>query len=349
MDRKEFKLIIVTGSGGLIGSTAARSFCADGIVVGIDNDMRRVFFGEQASVLPTIDAMRDLENYEHLDIDIQNRFALAKLFEKFSVDITAVIHCAAQPSHDWAASDPFTDFDINAVGTLNLLEMTRRYAPTAAFVFMSTNKVYGDAPNVLLRNRSLNIADDDPGISETDFPTDYPSAALIHSIFGASKLAADIMVQEYGRYFGMNTVCFRGGCLTGRAHAGAEQHGFLAYLCKCARERIPYTVYGYGGKQVRDNIHAEDVASAMRAYIEDPEPGAVYNIGGGPANSVSVLEAIEKAEALCGHKMDVTFVDEPRKGDHKWWVTDMTKFRHRYPGWQMQWDLDRIFRELCCG
>jgi CDP-paratose 2-epimerase len=352
-------MVIVTGSGGLIGSAAARSFAADGKVLGIDNDMRSVFFGANASTRPTVDALRDLPNYQHQDCDIRDRGYLNGMFALLGPHMTAVIHCAAQPSHDWAASDPFADFDINAVGTLNLLEMTRRYAPGAAFVFMSTNKVYGDEPR---KHHGLSCYDyfgDDPnegaiciakmkagddGIGEK-FSIDQTT----HSIFGASKLAADIMVQEYGRYFGMNTVCFRGGCLTGRAHAGAEQHGFLAYLCKCAREGIPYTVYGYGGKQVRDNIHAEDVVSAMRAYIADPEPGAVYNIGGGPANAVSVLEAIAKAEALTGNKMDVTFVDEPRKGDHKWWVTDMTKFRQRYPGWQIQWDLNRIFEELCRG
>lgn len=331
-------MVIVTGSGGLIGSAAARAFAADGKVLGIDNDMRSVFFGANASTRPTVDALRDLPNYQHQDCDIRDRGYLDGMFALLGPHVTAVIHCAAQPSHDWAASDPFADFDINAVGTLNLLEMTRRYCPGAAFVFMSTNKVYGDEPN----RHDLMAEVYDRGFSEGTFFVDRG----IHSIFGASKLAADIMVQEYGLYFEINTVCFRGGCLTGRAHAGAEQHGFLAYLCKCAREGIPYTVYGYGGKQVRDNIHAEDVVSAMRAYIADPEPGAVYNIGGGPANAVSVLEAIAKAESLTGNKIDVKFVDEPRKGDHKWWVTDMAKFRHRYPGWQMQWDLDRIFEEL---
>lgn len=332
-------MVIVTGSGGLIGSAAARSFCKDGRVIGIDNDMRKSFFGQEASTRPTINALRCIENYQHQDCDIRDRRGLDGIFEAYGPEVTAVIHCAAQPSHDWAASDPFADFDINAVGTLNLLEITRRYCPGAAFVFMSTNKVYGDWPN----RKDLSVYWD--GFSHTDLPIDD----CTHSIFGASKLAADIMVQEYGRYFGMNTVCFRGGCLTGGAHAGAEQHGFLAYLVKCCREGIPYRVYGYGGKQVRDNIHAEDVVGAMRAYIADPDPGAVYNIGGGPANAVSVLEAIAKAEEVCGRKMRVEFVDEPRKGDHKWWVTDMTKFRQRYPGWQMQWDIDRIFGELANG
>lgn len=357
-------MIIVTGSGGLIGSAAARSFAADGKVLGIDNDMRKTFFGQGASTRATINDLRGMENYQHQDCDIRDRRGIEGIFDAYGAEVTAVIHCAAQPSHDWAASDPFADFDINAVGTLNLLEMTRRYCPGAAFVFMSTNKVYGGEPGkcglpvydnfrgnpmtetIVNRARELSI---EYLYAKNGFSERVEIDQTTHSIFGASKLAADIMVQEYGRYFGMNTVCFRGGCLTGRAHAGAEQHGFLAYLCKCAREGIPYTVYGYGGKQVRDNIHAEDVVSAMRAYIADPEPGAVYNIGGGPANAVSVLEAIEKAEALTGNTMDVTFVDEPRKGDHKWWVTDMTKFRQRYFGWDVQWDLYRIFEELCRG
>jgi len=347
-------MVIVTGSGGLIGSAAARSFAVHGCVAGIDNDMRKSFFGQEASTRPTINALRCLENYQHQDCDIRDRRGLEGIFEAYGPHVTAVIHCAAQPSHDWAASDPFADFDINAVGTLNLLEMTRRYCPGAAFVFMSTNKVYGDKPVPQFTGPKLESLCD--GLVPMAMVTRgtylderVPIDQSMHSIFGASKLAADIMVQEYGRYFGMNTVCFRGGCLTGGAHAGAEQHGFLAYLVKCCREGIPYRIYGYGGKQVRDNIHAEDVVSAMREYIADPEPGAVYNIGGGPANAISVLESIAKAEEACGKKMQVEFVDEPRKGDHKWWVTDMTKFRQRYPGWQMQWDIDRIFGELAHG
>lgn len=322
-------MVVVTGSGGLIGSAAARSFCVDGPVVGIDCDMRREFFGTEASTSGTVFELRKMSNYQHRYGDIRDRELVAAIMETHGAQVSAVIHCAAQPSHDWAARAPLADFDINAFGTLNLLEMTRRYAPQAAFVFMSTNKVYGGTPTRFDEQASIDQS--------------------LHSVFGASKVAADVMVQEYGRYFGMNTVCFRGGCLTGRAHAGAEQHGFLAYLCKCCREGIPYTVYGYGGKQVRDNIHAEDVVGAIREYIADPEPGAVYNIGGGPANAVSVNEAIERAEAVCGKKMDVTYMDIARKGDHQWWVTDMTKFRNRYPNWQMQWDLDRIFEELCHG
>lgn len=325
-------MIIITGSGGLIGSSAVRAFAPDCEVIGIDNDSRRSFFGNSASTATITATLADtFSNFRAEYEDIRNRCAIEGIFAAYADEITAIIHCAAQPSHDWAACDPFTDFDINAVGTLNLLEATRRYCPKAAFVFMSTNKVYGDWPNWL-----------NGDLADESIPIDQ----CTHSIFGASKVAADIMVQEYGRYFGMNTVCFRGGCLTGGAHAGAEQHGFLAYLVKCCKQGIPYTIYGYDGKQVRDNIHADDVVSAMREYIDDPDPAAVYNIGGGPENAISVREAITKVEEMTGKKMDVRYVDEPRKGDHIWYVTDMTKFKTRYPKWQKKWSLDAIFDEL---
>lgn len=328
-------MIVVTGSGGLIGSAVARMYLDSGaLVAGIDNNARAQYFGPAASTAGTIEDLARDKNYVHFHADIRSAGGMMRVFECLDY-VSAVVHCAAQPSHDWAASDPQTDFAVNANGTLNLLEAARQHCVTAPFVFMSTNKVYGDSVNWM----PLEAFDEYTPIDQ-----------CIHSVFGASKAAADLMVQEYGRYFDMKTVCFRGGCLTGRGHAAAEQHGFLAYLVKCCRERIPYTIYGYEGKQVRDNIHANDVASAIRCFIERPsESGAVYNIGGGPENSITVREAISKAEEMTGKTMDVRYVDTPRKGDHKYWVTDMGRFREDFPEWRMEWSLDRIFEDLCNG
>lgn len=344
------KTVIVTGSAGLVGSECVRYFsprCER--VIGIDNNMRRTLYGDEASTARTaMELQRDYGNYFHRCADIRRYDEIEWAFDTERENVSAVIHCAAQPSHDWAARDPFTDFDINARGTLNLLEATRKHCPEAAFVFMSTNKVYGDGPNAIEHLHEdfsgLRIEYETNGIDET-FPVD----SCTHSLFGCSKLAADLYVQEYGRYFGMNTVCFRGGCLTGPAHAGTKLHGFLSYLVKCCVTGTPYEVIGYGGKQVRDNIHSADLVTAFDAFIQNPKPGSVYNIGGGRDNSCSVLEAILLAEEITGKKMQVTFKDEPRIGDHKWWITDNGKFRADYPEWKITKSLRDIVAEIAAA
>jgi CDP-paratose 2-epimerase len=336
------KTAIVTGSSGLIGSAMVEYLDTRGWHVhGIDNNMRRDFFGEAGDTTPNL--QRLLATTRHFaahDRDIRDRDEMLRIVDELRPEL--VVHCAAQPSHDLAASRPFDDFEVNAGGTLNLLEACRRAAPESPFAFMSTNKVYGDGPNELplveLETRyDYEREDDRAGIAE-DFRVD----STMHSLFGASKLAADTMVQEYGRYFGMPTVCFRGGCLTGVHHAGAELHGFLAYLAHAVRDGIPYRIYGYKGKQVRDNIHADDVCSAIAAFAESPRVAAVYNLGGGRENSVSMLEAIGRFEELFGRKLDVQYVDEPRRGDHICYISDLRRFRSHYPGWELTKSLDDI-------
>src|SRR5204862_6048564 len=334
--------IIVTGSAGLIGSESVRHFAADGHrVIGIDNDMRSRFFGVEASTQKTRDElMETVRDYEHHDIDIRDAEKVMALFKKQSNDIVAVIHTAAQPSHDWAARDPQTDFTVNANGTLNLLEAARACCPEAPFVFTSTNKVYGDTPNRLpLRELPLRweIApghEYEPGISET-MSIDYTK----HSLFGASKAAADLLVQEYGRYFGMPTVCFRGGCLTGPAHAGAELHGFLSYLMICTVNGCTYRVFGYKAKQVRDNIHSFDLVAACAEFIRAPRAGEVYNIGGGRSSNCSILEAIELCEEISGRQLNWRYEEANRRGDHIWWVSDVRKFQSHYPAWKIRYGL----------
>lgn len=343
---------IVTGSGGLIGSQAVRHFAGLGLdVVGIDNDMRAQFFGVDASTATVAKALeRDLPGYHHWDVDIRNRVALADIWRKYGRDVTLLVHAAAQPSHDWAAREPLTDFDVNAGGTLNVLEVTRRHAPDAAFVHCSTNKVYGDRPNALPlaeletryevdHNATLGVFRD--GINEG-----MAIDACLHSVFGASKVAADVMVQEYGRYFGMKTGVFRGGCLTGPGHQGAELHGFLAYLMRCVATGETYRIIGYGGKQVRDVIHAHDVVTAFEQFWRAPRAGEVYNLGGGRQSNVSVLEALVLAEQIAGRDAKTELVDEPRRGDHIWYVSDMAKFRGHYPQWTQTYDIPGIMREL---
>lgn len=338
--------ILVTGSTGLIGAEAAMHFSDLGHeVVGVDNNQRRVFFGLDGDTSAVRARLREtLPRYVHHDDDIRDRARMLSLFEEARPD--AVVHCAAQPSHDLAATLPFADFDTNAVGTLNLLEAARRHAPEAPFVFMSTNKVYGDAPNRIARiERPTRYAFDDPryadGIDES-FPIDQ----CLHSLFGASKVAADVMCQEYGRYFGMPVGVFRGGCLTGAQHAGAEQHGFLAYLVRAVAEGRRYTVYGYEGKQVRDQIHAHDVVRAFEAFIDAPRPGEVYNLGGGKDNSVSMREAIDQAERRLGKTLDQTYSETNRVGDHVVYYSDLSKLQAHFPGWSITRDLDRIFDDL---
>lgn len=336
---------IVTGSHGLIGSEACRRFAREGFrVVGIDNGARREYFGVEASTNDTgMELHADLPNYYGLCTSILNRPLINDIFETQNIDdtITAVIHCAAQPAHEWAAQHPLDDFEINALGTVNVLEATRRFAPQAAFIFCSSSKVYGDLEWLPLDETATRFAPVwSRGVGEViDDET-------LRSLYGASKYAADIMVQEYGRYYGMNTVCFRGNCMTGPAHQGAELYGFLAYLVKCAALDLPYRVIGYGGKQVRDCIHAKDFVEAMWRYYQNPKPGAVYNIGGGPECNTSILEAIAICEELTGRKMKVEFVDQPRKGDHRWAVMDTSKFETDYPGWRVTTTIRGLIEEI---
>jgi CDP-paratose 2-epimerase len=342
-------VVIVTGSAGLIGSEASKRFHAEQFdIVGIDNDMRARFFGPDASTDKTRKVLQaSLQRYRHEDVDIRDTQGIHALFARYGSAITAIVHTAAQPSHDWAASDPHTDFGVNALGTLNLLESTRRHCPDAAFIFTSTNKVYGDTPNRLPLVELEDCFEIESshryyrGIDET-MSVDQTK----HSLFGASKLAADLLVQEYGRYFGLKTVCFRGGCLTGPAHAGTELHGFLAYLMKCTALGIPYRVFGYKGKQVRDNIHSYDLVNAFWEFIRAPRIAEVYNIGGGRHACCSMLQAIGACERISGRKLQWNYVEDNRIGDHIWWISDVTKFREHFPGWQYRYDLEAILQQI---
>ena len=337
---------LVTGSSGLIGSEAV-SFLDDRgwSVHGVDNNMRRDFFGEHGDTTWNLERLRNsTRRFEHHDVDIRDRETMLRLVGELKPDL--IIHAAAQPSHDLAASRPFDDFDVNAVGTLNLLEAARRSCPESPFAFLSTNKVYGDAPNELplveLETR-WDYADpaQTDGIDET-----CRIDATMHSLFGASKVAADVLVQEYGRYFGMPTVCFRGGCLTGPHHSGAELHGFLAYIARAIREGRTYRIFGYKGKQVRDNIHSYDVCTAIMAFHERPVPGAVYNLGGGRANSISVVEAIHRLEELLGRKLEREYVEEARRGDHICYISDLGRLRSDFPEWEVTISLEQILSQL---
>ena len=342
-------IVIITGSAGLIGSEAVRFFSGLGMhVVGIDNDMRKVFFGEEASTAWNLNRLqKEVQNYEHYDIDIRDYTKLEEVFQRFGKSIALIIHTAAQPSHDWAARDPFVDFSVNANGTLNLLQATRNYCPEAPFIFTSTNKVYGDLPNFLPLIELEKRWEIDSshkyysGISE-DMSIDQSK----HSLFGASKVAADVLVQEYGRYFDMKTVAFRGGCLTGPNHSGTQLHGFLAYLMKCAVTGKPYTVFGYQGKQVRDNIHSSDLIAAFYEFYKQPTSAAVYNIGGGRESNCSMLEAIEICQELTGQEMNYTYTEDNRIGDHIWYVSDLSKFKAQYPSWSIKYDVKQILGEI---
>ncbi len=338
--------VLVTGSSGLIGSEAVRHFDrrADR-VYGIDNNMRADFFGAEGDTTWTLRRLRaTCSNFEHRPLDVRDREAMMRAVRDTAPDL--IVHCAAQPSHDLAKSRPFDDFDVNAGGTLNLLEATRRHAPEAVFILMSTNKVYGDAPNerplVELPTR-FDYADPDDfeGIDEScrvDRST--------HSLFGASKLAADVMTQEYGRYFGMKTGVFRGGCLTGPFHSAVKLHGFLAYMARVAMKGGRYSVIGHKGKQVRDQIHSADVVSAFEAFYRDPRPGAVYNLGGGRGNAASLLELLDRMGQLVGRRVDHEYVDEPRVGDHIVYISDLAKFRSDYPDWELSMGLDDIVDDV---
>jgi CDP-paratose 2-epimerase len=339
---------IITGSGGLIGSESVQHFVEAGFdIIGLENDMRARFFGPAASTRPVTERLQGrYPEFRSVELDIRDADGVERVFAE-STDLELVIHTAAQPSHDWAASDPQTDFGVNANGTLNLLEATRRHAPEAPFVFCSTNKVYGDAPNFLplleLETR-LELPEGHPYYSGID--TTMSIDGSMHSLFGVSKAAADLMVQEYGRYFELPTVCFRSGCLTGPNHAGAELHGFLAYLMRCTVTGTPYTVYGYGAKQVRDNIHSADVVSAFEAFHENPRVAAVYNLGGGRESNCSMLEAIALCEEIAGRQLDWTLSDQARMGDHRWWISDLSGFRADYPGWELAYDVVGMLNEI---
>jgi len=340
------KSVLVTGSSGLVGSEAVTYFDERGWEVdGVDNNMRRSFFGPDGDTTWNLARLRQhARHFTHHDRDIRDRAAMFELVRTRRPDL--VLHCAAQPSHDLARDRPFDDFEVNAVGTLNLLEAVRQHAAETPFVFMSTNKVYGDAPNELplveqATRWEYADRDDWEGIDET-----CRIDATLHSLFGASKLAADVLVQEYGRYFGIPTVCFRGGCLTGPNHSAAELHGFLAYVARALREGRVYRIYGYKGKQVRDNLHSYDVCAAFEAFYESPRVAAVYNLGGGRRNSISVLEAIARFEELMGGKLRVEYVDQNRAGDHICYISDLRRLRTDYPGWDVTRSLDDIVREI---
>ncbi len=344
------KTVIVSGASGLIGSEAALFFGADGFdVAGIDNNMRSVFFGEEASTLWNRGRVSATlkDRYRHFDFDIRDAAAVNHLFAEHQGSIAGVIHTAAQPSHDWAVNDPQTDFSVNANATLNMLEATRLYAPDAPFVFTSTNKVYGDRPNSLPLVELDTRWEIDPGHTYAGgIREDMSVDQTLHSLFGASKVAADVMVQEYGRYFNMPTVCLRGGCLTGPSHSGTRLHGFLAYLMKCVVTGTPYEVLGYKGKQVRDNIHSSDLVAAFAAFFADPECGAVYNIGGGRKSNCSMMEAIALCESISARKLNWSYRDENRIGDHIWWISDNGKFAKRYPQWEQKYNVAGILQEI---
>lgn len=330
-------LCLITGSGGLVGSEAVRFF-ADKFdsIYGVDNNMRGAMFGNDGSVNENIESLKHIKNYQHINCDYRE-------FIPFSQDFKLIIHCAAQPSHDYASNHAIFDFDINATGTVRLLEQYRNLCPEAVFIFMSTNKVYGDIVNRhSYQELNKRILLDWFEVVNEAMPIDQS----MHSIYGASKLAADIMVQEYGKYYGLKTVCFRAGCISGASHAGVEAHGFLNYLMKCAIQKKKYKIFGYGGKQVRDNIHAFDLVTAFWQFYQNPKHGEVYNIGGGLESNCSILEAIEMCEEITTNKMDIEFIDEPRKGDHKWWISDSSKFREDYPQWKLTYNVRDILTQI---
>lgn len=343
------KLALVTGSGGLIGSQASDFFHKKGYtIIGIDNDMRSYFFGESSSTKETSESLKSkLDNYHHYNIDIRNYIDLEEIFKKYKFDI--VIHTAAQPSHDWAAKEPLTDFSVNAMGTMNLLELTRLYCKESTFIFTSTNKVYGDTPNKssYIQERELRWECVDDLGNPTSIDEKMSIDNTKHSVFGASKVAADIMCQEYGKYFGMNVGIFRGGCLTGPNHAGAELHGFISYLVKCIVHNKPYTIFGYKGKQVRDNIHSFDLVNMFWEFHQNPKQGEVYNVGGGRNNSTSILEAIDTINEIAGTNWDnYTISEENRIGDHIWYITDLGKFKKDYPNWDITISLRETIKEM---
>ena len=354
------RYVLVTGSAGLIGSQSVQFFTEKGYgVIGIDNDMRSYFFGEKASTKKSLNNLvKNYKNYIHYDVDIRDYKSLDEIFKKYSDSIDIIIHTAAQPSHDWASKEPLTDFTINANGTLNLLELTRIHTPKSTFIFTSTNKVYGDTPNYLklkeldtrweididyYNNNSFNVGVSQDGSINERLSIDDTK----HSIFGASKTSADIMCQEYGKYFGLNVGIFRGGCLTGPNHAGTELHGFLSYLVKCIIENKPYTIFGYKGKQVRDNIHSWDLVNMFWHFHLNPKKGVVYNAGGGRNNSISIIESISLINKINkSNWSDYTISNDNRIGDHIWYISDLSKFKNDYPEWDLKHNLIEIIEEM---
>jgi CDP-paratose 2-epimerase len=351
------KIALVTGSTGLIGHQSCKFLSDKGYkILGIDNDMRSYFFGLESSTKKNIPFLeQNLSEYIHFNIDIRNYDELSKLFKEYSIDIDIIIHTAAQPSHDWAAKEPITDFTVNALGTINLLELTRLYCPKATFIFTSTNKVYGDTPNYLDLNENetrwdLNFDTISDKIfigSDGSINENMSIDNTKHSVFGASKVAADVMCQEYGKYFDMNVGIFRGGCLTGPNHAGSELHGFLSYLVKCVIQDKPYTIFGYKGKQVRDNIHSWDLVNMFWHFHQNPKKGEVYNAGGGRNNSTSIIEAIQSINNISSKEWNkFTLSDHSRIGDHIWYISDLSKFKKDYPNWDLTISLEETIRQM---
>ena len=341
---------IITGSAGLVGSEAVTYFAGLGMdVVGIDNGMRGEFFGEEASTNGVRNRLcAEVQGYKHHDVDIRDRDAISRIFEQYGRNIDLIIHTAAQPSHDWAATNPNVDFTVNANGTSTLLEATRRFTPEAVFIFMSTNKVYGDNPNQLplVEHETRWEVDGDHPYAARGIPETMSIDHTMHSLFGVSKVSADLLVQEYGRYFGIKTASFRGGCLTGPNHCGTQLHGFLAYLMKCAVTEAPYTIFGYRKKQVRDNIHSADLIRAFHEFFQRPRAGEVYNMGGARHSNCSMLEAISLCENITGKQLRWKYVEDNRLGDHIWWISDVTHFQEHYPKWKLQYNVPQILHEI---
>lgn len=344
-------IVLITGSAGLIGSEASEFYIKKNyLVVGIDNDMRKEFFGEEGTTKWNLARLKEQagENYIHHDIDIRDIQTLRNLFELYGQEIKLIIHTAAQPSHDWAARDPFTDFHVNANGTLNLLEMTRQYCPEAVFIFTSTNKVYGDRPNHLpFREQESRWEIDSGHAYSQGIPETFSVDQSLHSLFGTSKLAADVLVQEYGRYFNLKTACFRGGVLSGAKQSGVQLHGFLGYLMKCVMTGSEYRILGYQGKQVRDVIHSSNVVAAFHEFFLSPRTGGeVYNLGGGRESNISILEAIDKAQQITGNRANTVYVDQARIGDHIWYISDTTKLKQHYPNWKITFSAPEIMEQI---
>jgi len=343
-------IVIITGSAGLIGSEAVEFFSSKfDTVVGIDNNMRAYFFGEDASTEWNKNRIQQsVSNYKHYKTDIRNFEEVERIFKEYGNDIKLIVHTAAQPSHDWAAKEPLTDFHVNATGTINLLEATRLYSPEAVFIFTSTNKVYGDNPNYLplIEKETRWELDEKHPYFQKGIDENMSLDHTKHSVFGASKVAADVMVQEYGRYFKMNVGVFRGGCLTGPKHSGAQLHGFLAWLMKCAITKKPYTIFGYKGKQVRDNIHSWDLVNLFWHFYQNPKQGEAYNVGGGRFSNCSMIEGIQLCETITGNKMDYSYSETNRIGDHIWYISDMSKFKQHYPEWTWKYNLEDILSQM---
>jgi CDP-paratose 2-epimerase len=345
-------IAIVSGAAGLVGSEAVRHFASLGLrVVGIDNNMRAQFFGEEASTIRIRERLlNDVPSYVHHDVDIRDEVAIRGIFEGYGRDIALVIHAAAQPSHDWAATNPTMDFTVNANGTLVILEATRRYSPDAVFIFTSTNKVYGDLPNTLPLVELEKRWEIDPSHPyEKGIPEEMSIDSTLHSLFGASKASADLLVQEYGRYFGMRTACFRGGCLTGPNHSGTQFHGFLAYLMRCTVTGARYRVFGYKAKQVRDNIHSADLIQAFHCFFQRPRCGEIYNMGGSRFSNCSMLEAIDLCQEISGKALDWEYVEQNRKGDHIWYISDVSRFQSHFPEWRLQRNVETILKDIYEG